>query len=91
MHSGDEADAEAMIGELQPLPRRGEGADIAGAALWLGGDDSSFVTGQAIPVDGGLLAAGPRVFGRLKNTRNIHRMVGMAHGTTGQPAEARRL
>lgn len=26
MHSGDETDAEAMIGELQPLPRRGEGA-----------------------------------------------------------------
>jgi NAD(P)-dependent dehydrogenase (short-subunit alcohol dehydrogenase family) len=91
MHSGHEEDAESMVAELQPLPRRGEGSDIAGAALWLAGDDSSFVSGQSIAVDGGLLAAGPRVFGRLKNTQNLHRMVGMAHGTTGQPAEARRL
>lgn len=91
MHGGDVDDAESMIAELQPIPRRGEGSDIAGAALWLAGNDSSFVSGQSIAVDGGLLAAGPRVFGRLKNTRNVHRMVGMAHGTTGQPATARRL
>jgi NAD(P)-dependent dehydrogenase (short-subunit alcohol dehydrogenase family) len=91
MHGGDVEDAEAMIADYQPLPKRGEGSDIAGAALWLAGDDSLFVSGQAIAVDGALLAAGPRIFGRLKNTRNVHRMVGMAHGTTGQPAESRRL
>ena len=91
MHSGDEADAEAMVAELQPLPDRGEGRDIAGTALWLAGQDSGFVSGEAIKVDGGLLAAGPRIFGRLKNTRNLHRTVGMAHGTTGKPASVRRL
>ncbi|MGB5760150.1 MAG: SDR family oxidoreductase, partial [Acidimicrobiales bacterium] len=91
MHSGDEADAEAMVAELQPLPDRGEGRDIAGTALWLAGPDSGFVSGEAIKVDGGLLAAGPRIFGRLKNTRNLHRTVGMAHGTTGKPASVRRL
>jgi len=91
MHSGDESDAEAMVTELQPIPRRGEGSDIAGAALWLAGDDSTFVSGQAITVDGALLAAGPRIFGRLKNTRNVHRMVGMTHGTTGQAPTVRRL
>ncbi len=91
MHGGDVEDAEGMIAELQPMPKRGEGADIAGAALWLAGDDSAFVSGQSIAVDGALLAAGPRVFGRLKNTRNVHRMVGMAHGTTGQAPVARRL
>lgn len=91
MHSGHEADAEAMVAELQPMPRRGEGSDIAGAALWLAGQDSEFVSGQTITVDGALLAAGPRVFGRLKNTRNLHRSVGIAHGTTGKPATVRRL
>lgn len=91
MHSGHEADAEAMVAELQPMPRRGEGSDIAGAALWLAGQDSEFVSGQTITVDGALLAAGPRVFGRLKNTRNLHRSVGIAHGTTGRPATVRRL
>ena len=91
MHMGDERDAEEMISELQPLPRRGEGSDIASTALWLAGPDSSFVTGESITVDGGLLAAGPRLFGRLKNTRNLHRVAGMAHGTTGKAASVRRL
>jgi NAD(P)-dependent dehydrogenase (short-subunit alcohol dehydrogenase family) len=38
---------------VQPIPRAGEGADIAGTALWLASDDSAFVTGQVIAVDGG--------------------------------------
>ena len=33
--------------------------DIAQAALWLAGDDSTFVTGQAIVVDGGLASGTP--------------------------------
>ena len=91
MHQGDEADAERVMNELQPLPRRGEGDDIAGAALWLAGSDSAFVTGQAITVDGGITAAGTRAYGRLTGTTNLHRMVGMAHGTTGRTASVRRL
>jgi NAD(P)-dependent dehydrogenase (short-subunit alcohol dehydrogenase family) len=38
----------------QPLRRSGLPEDIAKAALWLTSDDSSFVTGQSIVVDGGL-------------------------------------
>ena len=37
-----------------PLGRIGKPADIAGAAVWLASPDSSYVTGQAIVVDGGL-------------------------------------
>jgi NAD(P)-dependent dehydrogenase (short-subunit alcohol dehydrogenase family) len=44
----------AMLGAAHPLPRAGEPEDIANAALWLASDESSFVTGQAIAVDGGL-------------------------------------
>jgi hypothetical protein len=33
--------------------------DIARAALWLASDESSFVSGQAIVVDGGLTAGRP--------------------------------
>ncbi len=91
MHTGDEADAEAMVADLQPLPRRGEADDIAATALWLASDDAAFVSGEAIRVDGALLAAGPRIFGRLHSTRNVHRMVGMTHGTTGQAPSVRRL
>lgn len=38
---------------MQPIPRAGEPEDVARTALWLASDDSSFVTGQAIAVDGG--------------------------------------
>ena len=41
---------------LHPIGRSGLPDDIARAALWLAGDESTFVTGQAIAVDGGLTA-----------------------------------
>jgi len=39
-----------------PMGRYGEPTEIAGAALWLVSDYSSFVTGAVIPVDGGFTA-----------------------------------
>lgn len=91
MHSGDEEDAERVMMDNQPLKQRGEPSDIAGAALFLAGPDSGFVSGESIIVDGGLLAAGPKIHGQSKNTRNLHRNVGIAHGTTGKPAQVERL
>jgi NAD(P)-dependent dehydrogenase (short-subunit alcohol dehydrogenase family) len=40
-----------------PLARRGAVDDVAGAAVWLAGDLSGFVTGTTVHVDGGNLAA----------------------------------
>ncbi len=91
MHSGNEEQAEEIMSELQPWPDRGQGEDIAGMALFLASDDSKFVSGQELVVDGAILAAGPRVHGRMHNSRNLHRMSGMAYGTTGKAATVRRL
>ena len=40
-----------------PLGRFGKPADIAGLAVFLASDESSWLTGAAIPIDGGLTAA----------------------------------
>ena len=37
-----------------PVGRIGQVEDIARTALWLAGEQSSFITGQSIPVDGGI-------------------------------------
>jgi NAD(P)-dependent dehydrogenase (short-subunit alcohol dehydrogenase family) len=39
-----------------PLQRLATSDDVAGAAVFLASDESSFVTGVALPVDGGYLA-----------------------------------
>ena len=39
-----------------PMRRVARVEEVAAAVLWLLGDDASFVTGVALPVDGGLLA-----------------------------------
>ena len=41
------------IAQLHALPRLGEPEDIAAAAAFLLGKESSWITGQVIPVDGG--------------------------------------
>lgn len=91
MHSGDEDDAQSVVDLVQPLPTRGEPEHLAAVFAWLASDDAAFVTGEQITVDGGLLAAGPRAHGLSRNTRNLHRNVGMAHGTTGRRTVAERL
>jgi NAD(P)-dependent dehydrogenase (short-subunit alcohol dehydrogenase family) len=45
---------EPWAAEDKPLGRAGLPSDIANAALWLASSESSWVTGQAIVVDGGL-------------------------------------
>jgi 3-oxoacyl-[acyl-carrier protein] reductase len=42
--------------EAQALPYLGQPSDVAQLALFLASDDSAFITGAAIPIDGGLQA-----------------------------------
>jgi 3(or 17)beta-hydroxysteroid dehydrogenase len=48
-----------MAAAMSPMNRIGQGGDLAAAAVYLAGDDSSFVTGSDLLVDGGMLAVHP--------------------------------
>ena len=68
----DRADAtiplmKGVLETLQPIKRAGMPDDIARAALWLASDESTFVNGHALVVDGGLIG------GRLWSDRLVRR------------------
>jgi 3-oxoacyl-[acyl-carrier protein] reductase len=48
------AEAKEKTLALIPLKRMGTAEDIANTALFLAGDESVYITGQVIPVDGGM-------------------------------------
>jgi NAD(P)-dependent dehydrogenase (short-subunit alcohol dehydrogenase family) len=60
-----ERGSDKKIGQLNPLKRAGQPIEIARMALFLASDESSYVNGQAIAVDGGLSSSHPFVPGRL--------------------------
>jgi NAD(P)-dependent dehydrogenase (short-subunit alcohol dehydrogenase family) len=53
------AGREDLIGHLNPMKRGGVPEEIARAALYLASDESSYVNGHALVVDGGLSASHP--------------------------------
>lgn len=55
-----------VMERTQPWPEHGTAEHVAGAALFLASEDARFVTGHNLVVDGGLTAAGPRFFDRIR-------------------------
>ena len=60
-----------VLENFQPIKRPGLPEDIARAALWLAGDDSGFVNGHALVVDGGLI--GGRLWSEVQQRRELFR------------------
>jgi NAD(P)-dependent dehydrogenase (short-subunit alcohol dehydrogenase family) len=53
---GGDVEAAAQFTALEPVGRMGLPAEVAQAVVWLCSDAASFVTGVAMPVDGGFVA-----------------------------------
>lgn len=54
-YPGREAEVLKTLAEYQPIGRMGTPEEVATLALYLCSDEASFVTGQAYPIDGGVL------------------------------------
>ena len=52
----DPVAAKAKLAEAIPLGRLGRAEEVASAVAFLASDEASFITGVALPVDGGFLA-----------------------------------
>jgi NAD(P)-dependent dehydrogenase (short-subunit alcohol dehydrogenase family) len=87
---GDPAAAAKRLDQFQPWPEHGRPEHIASAALFLASDDSEFVTGEALVVDGGLTAAGPDIFRRFGAAREAQMPeMGLNRGNTGATSTRR--
>ncbi|HWC55040.1 MAG TPA: SDR family oxidoreductase [Chitinophagaceae bacterium] len=54
--TGKDKEVEKQFASQEPVGRLGQPEEVADAVMWLCSDASSFVTGNAIPVDGGWTA-----------------------------------
>jgi NAD(P)-dependent dehydrogenase (short-subunit alcohol dehydrogenase family) len=74
--------------EKQPWPEPGMPEHIADTALFLASEESRFITGQVIVVDGGLSAMGPDLYGHGPDSRMLKK-AGLNTGSTGVPGTVR--
>jgi NAD(P)-dependent dehydrogenase (short-subunit alcohol dehydrogenase family) len=76
---GGEPTTEMVLSQVQAIKRAGHPDDIANMALFLASDESQWITGAAMVVDGGLTAGGSLLGGQ--------QMPGIASGFSGPSFE----
>ena len=55
---GDEAEMRRSMAETHPMNRIGQPREVARVVLFLASEDASFMTGESVCVDGGIMARG---------------------------------
>jgi NAD(P)-dependent dehydrogenase (short-subunit alcohol dehydrogenase family) len=83
IHRGSPEAFQPLMEKMQPWPEAGRPENIAAAALFLASDDARFVTGEALVVDGGLMAAGSNAMRTLGGSEAAMSLVGVDRGSTG--------
>lgn len=81
---------ERLLNSVQPWPEIGQPTDIAAVVAFLASEDSRFITGESINVDGGILASGPRVWDALGDPAKERGLIGVNRGSTGVAPLVRR-
>ncbi|MBC3191776.1 SDR family oxidoreductase [Pseudonocardia sp. C8] len=78
---------ESMFATAQPWPEVGRPEHLAQAILFFASEETGFITGEALCIDGGLTSVGARL-GTVTGTNSLgFGVVGMNHGTTGRKPE----
>jgi len=62
LERGQDTELAKVLPQAQPWPEAGTPEHIAQAALFLASDQSRFMTGETLVLDGGITARGPGVF-----------------------------
>jgi NAD(P)-dependent dehydrogenase (short-subunit alcohol dehydrogenase family) len=83
-------DMAPILGTVQPYPEACDPDAIAAVVAFLATPEARFITGEAINIDGGIMAAGPRLGELGKNDPGLKGLVGVSHGSTGAKAQVRR-
>jgi NAD(P)-dependent dehydrogenase (short-subunit alcohol dehydrogenase family) len=91
IHRGNPDAMRPLLEKAQPWPDAGLPEDIAAAALFLASDDARFVTGEALVVDGGLVARGGNALEGLTGGQMSRVAAGVDRGTTGLEPTIRSL
>ena len=84
LHRGSPEAMGQMLDRAQPWPEHGRPEDIAGAALYLASDESRFVTGAALVVDGGMTAVGGNTMRGSIGGPTVAQITGVDKGSTGE-------